>query len=108
MSKCLLRDRVDFLYGFATRVDDEPIGDYPLFGSNGVTGYIDSYKVSGPGVIIGRKGTVGAINYSEKNFTPTDTAFYLSIKDPTKDDINFWFYYLQYLRLWHSPDSVDS
>jgi type I restriction enzyme S subunit len=99
MGKTLLKDRVEFQYGYSVRVNDEKSGEYPVFGSNGITGYIDSYKVKSPGVIIGRKGSVGAIRFSDKNFTPTDTAYYLSIKDKTKDDIKFWYYYLQLLGL---------
>ena len=99
MSSILLKDRLEFSYGFSVRVTDEQSGEYPVFGSNGITGYIDSYKVESPGVIIGRKGSVGAIRFSNENFTPTDTAYYLLIKDKTKDDIKFWYYYLQLLGL---------
>lgn len=94
-----MKDRVEFEYGYSVRVNNEKSGAYPVFGSNGITGYIDSYKVEGPGIIIGRKGSVGAVKYSKDNFTPTDTAYYLSIKDKTKDDIKFWYYYLQLLGL---------
>jgi type I restriction enzyme S subunit len=99
LSKTLLRDRVDFLYGFSVRTGNENEGDYPVYGSNGITGHIDSFKVEGPGVIIGRKGTVGAVNFSEKNFTPTDTAYYLSLKNHQTDSLKFWYYYLQVLGL---------
>ena len=99
MSKILLKDRLEFLYGFSVRVNDEAKGKYPVYGSNGITGYIDNFKIEGPGVIIGRKGTVGAINFSKDNFTPTDTAYYLVLKDKRQDDIKFWCYYLQLLGL---------
>ena len=99
MSKILLKDRVEFLYGFSVRVNEETHGKYPVYGSNGITGYIDNFKVKGPGVIIGRKGTVGAINFSKEDFTPTDTAYYLSLKDSKQDDIKFWYYYLKLLGL---------
>lgn len=99
MSSIILKDRVDFLYGFSVRVDDENPGDYPVFGSNGITGYINTYKIKGPGIIIGRKGTVGAVNFSKDNFTPTDTSYYLSLKDGRKDDLRFWYYYLKLLGL---------
>jgi type I restriction enzyme, S subunit len=99
MNKVMLKDRVEFVYGFSVRVNDEPKGEFPVFGSNGATGFIDSYKVEGPGVIIGRKGSVGTVNFSEKNFTPTDTAYYLAIKDSKKDHIKFWYYYLKLLGL---------
>lgn len=99
MGSVPLKDRVEFLYGFSVRINNEKSGKYPVFGSNGIIGYIDSYKVENPGVIIGRKGSVGAIRFSTEKFTPTDTAYYLSIKDKAKDDIKFWYYYLQLLGL---------
>ena len=99
MDKILLKDRVEFQYGFSVRVNDETLGKFPVFGSNGITGYIDSFKLKAPGVIIGRKGSVGAINFSKENFTPTDTSYYLAIKDTQKDDFKFWYYYLQLLGL---------
>lgn len=99
MSKSLLRDRLSFEYGFAVRINDEPQGQYPVFGSNGITGFIDSYKVEGQGVIVGRKGSVGKVTYSNGSFTPTDTAYYLRLKDHLSDDLKFWFYYLPLLGL---------
>jgi type I restriction enzyme, S subunit len=99
MSKTYLKDRLIFEYGYSVRVDTESKGIYPVYGSNGITGHIDSYKVEGPGIIIGRKGSVGSVNYTEKNYTPTDTAYYVSLVDIKKDDLKFWYYYLQLLGL---------
>ncbi|HDP0036420.1 TPA: restriction endonuclease subunit S [Legionella pneumophila] len=99
MSKVSLSKRIALEYGFAVRVDNEPAGPYPIYGSNGATGYIGTYKVAGPGVIIGRKGTVGKVTFSEENFTPTDTAYYLKLLDPELDDIKFWSYFLPKLGL---------
>ncbi|MCC6721992.1 MAG: restriction endonuclease subunit S [Bacteroidia bacterium] len=95
----ILSDRVEFIYGFSVRIDDEQKGKYPIYGSNGATGFIDSYKVEAPGIIIGRKGTVGAVTFSPDNFTPTDTTYYVELKDKTRDDFKFWYYYLQLLGL---------
>lgn len=99
MSKTQIGQRVVFEYGYAVRVKDEPKGKYPVYGSNGITGYIDSYKVKGPGVIVGRKGSVGSIVYSENNFTPIDTSYFLKILDLNKDDLRFWSYFLQTIDL---------
>lgn len=99
MSKTQIGQRVVFEYGYAVRVNDEPKGKYPVYGSNGITGYIDSYKVKGPGVIVGRKGSVGSVVYSENNFTPIDTSYFLKILDLNKDDLRFWSYFLQTLDL---------
>lgn len=99
MSKTQIGQRVVFEYGYAVRVKDEPKGKYPVYGSNGITGYIDSYKVKGPGVIVGRKGSVGSVVYSENNFTPIDTSYFLKILDLNKDDLRFWSYFLQTIDL---------
>lgn len=99
MTKVTLKERVTFEYGYSVRVGSEKSGRFPVYGSNGATGYIDSYKVKGPGVIIGRKGSVGAIHYTDSDFTPTDTAYYLKLNDTERDLLKFWYYYLQLLGL---------
>lgn len=45
MNKELLNSRVEFLYGFGVRVDKEESGNYPVFGSNGIIGFINNFKV---------------------------------------------------------------
>ena len=69
-----------FEYGKPLKKEDRRDGKYPVFGSNGIVGYHDEYLVRGPFIIIGRKGTAGAVNYSEKNGFPIDTTFYVHLK----------------------------
>jgi type I restriction enzyme, S subunit len=45
--------------GFDLPTPSRKIGNYPLVSSNGITDYIDNYKVKCPGVITGRSGTIG-------------------------------------------------
>lgn len=52
-------------------------GDFPLYSANGVTDYIDQYKVLGPGVITGRSGTIGKVHFFEGNYWPLNTALYV-------------------------------
>lgn len=72
-------------------------GKYPIFGSNGIIGYHSEYLVQGPGIIVGRKGSIGEINWSNDNFWPIDTTYYVSLK---RDDIDlkFIFYLLKTIR----------
>jgi len=42
-----------------------------------VAGRHDRALVAGPGIIIGRKGTVGAVHWSQRDFFPIDTVFYV-------------------------------
>ena len=53
-------------------------GNVPVYGSNGIIGYHDVPLTSGPTVIIGRKGTVGAVHFSKDGCWPIDTTFYFA------------------------------
>ena len=86
-----------FKYGKSLKVENRNGGEYPVFGSNGIVGHHDSFIAEGPLIVIGRKGTAGAVVYSEKSGFPIDTAFYASVKDKT--DIKFLYYILQQAEL---------
>ena len=72
-------------------------GPYPVFGSNGQVGVHDKPLIDGPGIVIGRKGTVGAIHFSKKPFWPIDTTFYIVAADHR--DLRFTYYLLRSLGL---------
>ncbi|MGH3274113.1 MAG: restriction endonuclease subunit S, partial [Streptosporangiaceae bacterium] len=73
----LVTDLLDLKYGKALPTGQRVPGDISVYGSGGQTGRHDQALVSGPGVIVGRKGTVGAIYWSEDDFFPIDTTFYV-------------------------------
>ena len=68
-----------------------------MFGSNGVIGYHDTALTDGPTVIIGRKGTIGAVHYSPVPCWPIDTTFFLTASDVAL--VRFKYYALRYLGL---------
>lgn len=70
-------------------------GDYPVYGSSGVTGSHNNFFVKGPGIIVGRKGTIGSVMYEEKGFFPIDTTFYVELGSPADTDIKFIYYWLK-------------
>jgi len=74
-------------------------GHVPVFGSNGVVGFHGEALTSGPTVVIGRKGTVGAVHYSPKPCWPIDTTFY--VVDPDPCVLRFKYYLLKALGLEH-------
>ena len=72
-----------FTYGKSLRAKDRnPDGNVPVFGSNGIVGYHDAALTAGPTVIIGRKGTAGAVHYSPEPCWPIDTTFFITGDDP--------------------------
>lgn len=66
-------------YGKALRSEERKgEGDVPVYGSGGIVGEHNVALHSGPSIIVGRKGTVGAVYYISRPFWCIDTAFYLS------------------------------
>ena len=63
-----------------------------------MAGFHDTRLVDGPGVIVGRKGTVGTVYWSEQGFFPIDTTFYVAL---TRKDVpmEFAFFMLGHLGL---------
>ena len=76
-----------------------PIGRVPVFGSNGIVGYHDSALTDGPTIIIGRKGTAGAVHYSPVPCWPIDTTFFVTGSDASL--LRFKYYALRTLGFEH-------
>lgn len=93
-----LGSQVSFEYGKSLTKSQRNFGTIPVYGSNGIVDYHDKELVSGPGIIIGRKGTVGTVNFSSKDFYPIDTTFWVKILTDTKP-INYFYFLLKNLNL---------
>ena len=70
-----------------------------MFGSNGIIGYHDSALTDGPTIIIGRKGTAGAVHYFSVRCWPIDTTFFVT--DRHASLLRFKYYALRTLGLEH-------
>jgi type I restriction enzyme, S subunit len=92
-----LRDRLELLYGRSLNEEIRKPGAVDVFGSNGRVGTHDQHWLDGPGVLVGRKGTVGAVHYTDRPFWPIDTVYYLR---PIQDaHLRYLYYLLDYLPL---------
>lgn len=76
-----LENILELAYGKALKKTERTNGDYPVYGSGGVDGTHNDYLVKGPGIIVGRKGTVGSLHWENKNFYPIDTVFFVKPKE---------------------------
>jgi type I restriction enzyme S subunit len=72
-----LGDVVELVYGRALKAEQRLGGLVAVYGSSGVVGYHNEYLVKAPGIIVGRKGNVGSVFWSEDDFFPIDTVFYV-------------------------------
>lgn len=53
-------------------------GKYPVVGSTSIIGYHNEYKISGPGVVTGRSGSLGEYQLIWEDFWPHNTSLYVS------------------------------
>ncbi len=88
---------VVFQRGFDITKREQAEGNIPIVSSSGVSSYHNKWKVAGPGVVIGRKGTLGTVHYLKDNFWPHDTTLW--IKDFKDNDPRLVSYFLQTLKL---------
>ena len=72
-------------------------GSVPVYGSSGIVGMHDASLIPGPSLIVGRKGTVGAVYFSSGPSWPIDTAYYVTSTPDT--DLRFFTFLLASLNL---------
>ncbi len=72
-------------------------GVVPVYGSSGIAGYHSEAIVEGPCLIIGRKGTAGAVHLSMTDCWPIDTTYYAYFKSGIS--LKYAFYALKTLNL---------
>ncbi len=73
-------------------------GAYPVYGANGEKSRSDEFYCDKPSIIVGRKGSAGAINLSEDKFWPLDVTYFVTF-DSEKYDLAFLYYLLLCLEL---------
>lgn len=86
---------LELAYGKALKSADRVEGGVPVYGSGGIIGQHNASFVDGPGIIVGRKGTVGSLYWEDRPFFPIDTVFYVV----PKVELTFCFYALRTLGL---------
>lgn len=72
-------------------------GGCTVFGSSGPVGTHDEPLVTGPAIIVGRKGSAGSVHFSRGPSWPIDTAYY-SLSSPDCD-LRYGYHVLSWLRL---------
>lgn len=93
-----LGDFAPFSYGKGLPARDRRPGRFPVLGSGGRVGVHEKRLVAGPCIVVGRKGTVGALYWEPDGCWPIDTTFFIA-DDPARRDLRFTYYLLKTLRL---------
>ena len=69
-------------------------GQYWAYGSNGPIYKTDFYLIEPPTIIMGRKGSIGAVTLVLDKCWPIDTTYYFKIKEKATN-INYLYWYLK-------------
>ena len=77
-----LGDDIELAYGKALKSEERIAGEVPVYGSSGIVGYHNASLVGGPGIIVGRKGNVGSVYWSDVPFYPIDTVYFVKTPLP--------------------------
>lgn len=88
---------IELNYGKSLPAKTRDGGEFPVFGSNGVVGNHSQALVKEPGIVVGRKGSFGEVQFSDKPFYPIDTTYY--VDQFHGQPVRYWYYQLVFLPL---------
>ncbi len=94
-----LGDVITLEYGRSLPAAQRRAGNVPVYGSNGITGWHDEALVGGPVIVVGRKGSIGEVQYEPGPAFPIDTTYYALPKPGVSVDFRYLFYMLRVARL---------
>ncbi len=92
---CTLGDILTLQRGFDLPMRDRQEGAFPVVASTGIVATHNEAKVKGPGVVIGRSGSIGGGQYITTDFWPLNTTLW--VKDFKGNDERFCYYLLKSL-----------
>lgn len=92
----VLEQLIDLKYGKALKQEHRSGSGYPVVASSGIVGFHKDYLVQAPGIVIGRKGTLGKVYFMEDNFYPIDTSYFIQSKT-SGSNLIFEYYLLKSL-----------
>ena len=96
--KTKLGEICELLYGKSLPARSRIPGNVPVYGSNGPVGTHNEHVISGPAIVIGRKGSIGEIHLVKDKCWPIDTTYYID-SSVTKCDLLWLSFYLKSLNL---------
>lgn len=86
-------DQVTLQRGFDITKKQQVPGTIPVVSSGGVSSYHNIAKVSGPGVVLGRKGSLGTVFYLKDDYWPHDTSLW--VRDFKGNNPSFVYYFFK-------------
>ena len=82
---------IELKYGKPLKEENRTGEGFPVYGSHGIVGFHEEYLVEGPCIIVGRKGSAGAVTFSKENAFSIDTTFYVKLKNEEVNLVYIFF-----------------
>lgn len=79
--------------GFDITKKEQMVGNVPVVSSGGISSFHNIAKVSAPGVVLGRKGSLGTVYFLKENYWPHDTTLW--VKDFKGNNPRFIYYFFE-------------
>jgi len=92
MKKCFA-EFVTLQRGFDLPKTEMRKGPFPVVGSTSIIGHHDEFKVEPPGVVTGRSGSLGTVQFLSERYWPHNTSLW--VKDFKGNDPKFVYYHIQ-------------
>ncbi|KXV70267.1 hypothetical protein AD951_03340 [Acetobacter malorum] len=93
---CSIGDQITLQRGVDITQKDAHMGKIPVISSGGISFFHDTAIDDGPGVIIGRKGSLGTVYWSPAPYWPHDTTLW--VKDFKSNNRRFVYYFMKTLK----------
>lgn len=90
-------DIITLQRGFDITKKQQSPGPFPVVSSGGAKSFHSESMATGPGVVVGRKGSIGTVHYIESDYWPHDTTLW--VKDFKGNHPRFVFHLLRSLPL---------
>ena len=91
--KCTLGEVLTLQRGMDLPIQNRKSGHVPIVASNGIVGYHNVAPVKGPGVLIGRSGSIGGGQYIREDYWPLNTTLW--VKDFKGNNPRFCYFLLR-------------
>ena len=90
-TECSFGDQITLQRGFDITKSQQRPGPYPVVSSGGVFSYHAAAACVGPGVVIGRKGSVGSVHWVTSDYWPHDTTLWVRDFHGNDPEYVYWF-----------------
>jgi len=98
-----LGEVIALAYGKPLKAEDRKNGPVCVYGANGPVGWHSQKLVTGPGIVVGRKGNPGVVTWTHGDFYPIDTTFYVEPKGECRS-----LYFLYYALSLHNLANLSA